>query len=408
MKFDGLQKLQQAMLKQNTGVLEQALRSTRGIERTVEQIREIDALARRTQKMMGSLYYTDHLGPILGGLQNSLHSLDVAHRERERWEKLIGVNHPQILAQQLRLPSAIWESSLAQVVDRMRSFGMPDTYPALADRLLAPYNGFSEFARETVGLLEDESDPAREIALSGALVVAEEQVAAAADVALEAIEQPLENTGLIELPRFTLFRAQRADLLAALVLPEDATPSDLVRLSPSAETAQLAWQITKAVVDCNRLARTTGREEIFKPTTAFLDAQNNLPWIAAVDQPSFGNVVDYLYIMLYEAAGKDKLRFDPWLTNEECAVIWTIKHLRNKWLRHDPDHGNQRGIEKSWGSLLEALTSLGASAYPTEATDFRNLHRRLLTEASDFLGNLKERLKSQAPSDSEHSRWRDV
>jgi hypothetical protein len=94
----------------------------------------------------------------------------------------------------------------------------------------------------------------------------------------------------------------------------------------------------------------------------------------------------------YEGAGKDKLRFlkdhgGP-LALEECDVIWSIKTLRNKWLRHDADHGKESDIDKSWKSLDECFRQLGISGFPRSAADYRLLHRTLLAEMTAFLQRL--------------------
>ena len=99
-----------------------------------------------------------------------------------------------------------------------------------------------------------------------------------------------------------------------------------------------------------------------------LEAFVNLPWLIPYDEKSFGKFVDGLYFIAYEGAGKDKLRFlkdygGP-LTPEECDVIWSIKTLRNKWLRHDVDHGKESDIDKSWKSLDECFLQLGLSGFP--------------------------------------------
>src|SRR5207249_3638561 len=127
-----------------------------------------------------------------------------------------------------------------------------------------------------------------------------------------------------------------------------------------------------------------------------LESYNNLPWIAIRDEESFGNFVDCLYFILYEAAGKDNLRFlKGGLTkDEDCTIIWTIKHLRNKYLRHDPDHGTLKDIEKSWQDLAGKFALLGLSHLPISISDYQHLQQRLLQEVEQFLkrllGNLIE------------------
>jgi hypothetical protein len=66
-------------------------------------------------------------------------------------------------------------------------------------------------------------------------------------------------------------------------------------------------------------------------------------------------------------------------------MIWCIKHLRNKWSRHDADHGREREIAKSWTELAAKIRWLGLAEHPTEQRHFQQLHQKLLELAEDFL-----------------------
>jgi len=108
-------------------------------------------------------------------------------------------------------------------------------------------------------------------------------------------------------------------------------------------------------------------------------------------------VIDCLYFIFYEGAGKDNLRFldkngGP-LTNKDCDLIWCIKHLRNKWSRHDIDHGKDKEIQKSWKELAAKFRWLGLAEYPTEARHFQKLHYKLLELAEVFLMQILNNLK---------------
>ena len=101
--------------------------------------------------------------------------------------------------------------------------------------------------------------------------------------------------------------------------------------------------------------------------------------------------------MLYESAGKDHLRFltEGYLREEECTIIWAIKHLRNKYLRHDPDHGKLSDIRKSWQDLSAKLALLGLSHLPASINDYRYLQQKLLQEVEQFLKRLLSNLIEQ-------------
>jgi len=112
--------------------------------------------------------------------------------------------------------------------------------------------------------------------------------------------------------------------------------------------------------------------------------------------------VDCLYFLLYEGAGKDNLRFlkenGGVLEENECNLIWSIKHLRNKWLCHDPDHGKESDIKKSWGQLGAVLEDMGLHSLPTTPCDFRVLHRALLSRTQQFLRTIAQRLAAGGTS----------
>ena len=98
--------------------------------------------------------------------------------------------------------------------------------------------------------------------------------------------------------------------------------------------------------------------------------------------------------MLYEAAGKDKLRYleRNYLTRDECEIVWKIKHLRNKWLSHDAEHGSDRDIRESRRLRVEALNWLGVERIPTQQTEYAQIHRLLLEKVHEFLTLLLTRI----------------
>ncbi len=76
----------------------------------------------------------------------------------------------------------------------------------------------------------------------------------------------------------------------------------------------------------------------------------------------------------------------------DCDFIWCIKHLRNKWLRHDADHGKGADIKKSWQDLSAKFNALGLEHAPVTKQHFRHLHRSLLRQAEAFLSKILEKL----------------
>ena len=168
---------------------------------------------------------------------------------------------------------------------------------------------------------------------------------------------------------------QQAELLNCEFIKDENDTDALIAASPMAKTVEQARRVLQLVTLCNEAGNTSVlNAEFFKPTTRLLEVFSYLPWISATDKWRFGDVVDCLYFIFYEGAGKDNLRFldehgGP-LTDDDCDLIWCIKHLRNKWSRHDADHGKEKEIRKSWTVLAEKFQWLGLANYPTGCTPF--------------------------------------
>jgi hypothetical protein len=150
------------------------------------------------------------------------------------------------------------------------------------------------------------------------------------------------------------------------------------------------------IVQCNEAAKIAGKEEFFKPTTRLLEAFADAPWIAPVDKQTLGEFIDCLFFALYEGAGDDKLRFltanGGVLEREDCDFIWCVKHLRNKWLRHDADHGKDKDIKKSWDDLAAKFSWLELGHLPFLPEHFSHLHVQILQRAEAFLISILEKL----------------
>jgi hypothetical protein len=226
--------------------------------------------------------------------------------------------------------------------------------------------------------------------LSAALILAEEHTVASADLLIDSLESVTSDDDenlVVEFP-LVIFDVQQRELSRNPEIVEVEDYDDIILLSPTAQFSRKARVIIQAVVACNRAARLLGKQEIFTPTTTFIEAQNDLTWLAVRDRSTLGRLVDALYLILYEGAGKDKLRFMDHLSADECDIIWVIKHLRNKLLRHDPDHGSAGSQGKSWRDLRESLQSIGFATLPRRAAEFEGLAAKLLDEVEAFLERL--------------------
>jgi len=190
---------------------------------------------------------------------------------------------------------------------------------------------------------------------------------------------------------------QQDEILRGEFVQDENNTTGLITVSLTAQTAQKVRRVLELVTYCNEAGKTSALDmEFFKPTTRLMAVFCDLPWIAATNRLQFCEVVDCLYYIFYEGAGKDNLRFldkqgGP-LSDSDCDFIWCIKHLRNKWSRHDADHGNEKDIKKSWGQLAAKFSWLGLAEYPTDPRHFQLLHNQLLILAEEFLLLILSRL----------------
>ena len=128
-----------------------------------------------------------------------------------------------------------------------------------------------------------------------------------------------------------------------------------------------------------------------------LSAYADLPGLVPSNQASFADFIDRLYWVFYEGAGKDSLRYlsaygGPF-DAPGCEVIWTIKTLRNKWYRHDPDHGSSSDVRRPYRELKDTLRRCGFERLPDSAKDYRRIHLALVNELIQFLQKLRDALR---------------
>ena len=168
-----------------------------------------------------------------------------------------------------------------------------------------------------------------------------------------------------------LYVVQQAELSASPGIIDPENVADLVERSPAAG-------------------------EIFKFTTRVYEASVDLVDLVPTNKSAFGDFIDCIYLVFYEGAGKDKLRYlssnGGSLSDNDCGIVWAIKILRNKWYRHDPDHGDTTSVNRSYRSLKETLQRFGFPNLPCNAGDYRRLHSLLTDELVRLLEKLRESL----------------
>lgn len=337
---------------------------------------------------------------VLSGLSSMPKAFELLQANNMRWRNLaLSVDS---LSARLRVPdqaiarfsssALVWDSGISATLRRVSELGPLTQQPLLFSRLLAPSNALSSFAERTYSLMKDVTDGRVLRALDASLMLANTQHFANI-AAFTAIRLDHMDNAVVSSPRnlATPF-VQQEELLALPEFDDDESIELIVSQSPAAQASEVARAVLTLTTTCNKASNVKGLKEIFKPTTRVMEVFADFPWLTPQNEKAFGEFIDCLYFLAYEGAGDDKLRFlqkhgGP-LSDADCQVIWCIKALRNKWLRHDPDHGKDTDIEKSRKLLSTNFQWLGLPGYPRSSSDFRKLHERLLKEMEEFLSKL--------------------
>lgn len=181
-------------------------------------------------------------------------------------------------------------------------------------------------------------------------------------------------------------------------LPDVAERNEADPLPQSNDINVKVHVVLGLVTACNETALLAGGAEVFTPTTKIMSAFADAPIIIATDRARFADFVDCLFFILYEGAGRDKLRYlkehGGALDRDECEAVWAVKHLRNKLCRHDVDHGDISRVRKSWAGLRDTLQRLGVSGVPHRRCEFMQIQWELICQIERMLSTMLERMKS--------------
>lgn len=328
-------------------------------------------------------------GLLAQSLQRQLDTWKALAVPEETLVKQLGLN-------ELRAATLAWDSSLAQIMQGFQKVNLTVNQLDLAERLLAPSRVFTEFTQRTFTRIEQSSSKKLTKALQTSLWLAEEQLLTTTDALLTVFVEP-EADEVVSPPRaLKLPEIQQNELIAIVEPHGEEDEVFLIQHCSATRVSNKARLVLQLVNQCNGAAKIANEQVIFKPTTRLMEVYTDFQWLLPSDQPTFADFVDCLYFLFYEGAGADNLRFltpnGGALERGECEFIWCIKKLRNNWLRHDPDHGRESDIQKSWQSLAKNLSWLGLSHSPISEQDFRSLHNRLLHEAERFLKTMLKKM----------------
>lgn len=327
----------------------------------------------------------------------------------ERWQEanrqlnevIRNVPPNSLLSLLARNATGVYKANADILARRIEDRDLLNSNPVLASRMVMPAVSYVDFSRRTVERIGDSDDPEERAALGGSLLVAEKQVTESTQLIVEVTAESVIDVAPDHAPSHTgttygIYDAVQLDLIDVDNLPADATYSVLLRFSTAASLAELTRRALATLVRCNKDSRLHGGTEIFKPTAQWYEALIALPGTVVRDESSLRDVITFLYMLIYEGSGDKKLRFlkehGGHMERAECNAVWNLKALRNKWLIHDPEHGDEKSIDASYRSLGEALKSLGLSRFPRERGEFEDLQLRLLKGLQEFLTKLEDRI----------------
>ena len=140
----------------------------------------------------------------------------------------------------------------------------------------------------------------------------------------------------------------------------------------------------------NELRMAKGKDYMFKPTNKTYTVVSCLMSSFATDQYTFGNVMDSLYMLIYEGSGSAKRVLEV-LTDKECSPLWDIKFLRTD-CRHDVEHGSESDIKNKKRKIGEAYKTICGKLRPFMQKEWVSAHCNLFVRVNEFLDLIIDRL----------------
>ncbi|HUS09882.1 MAG TPA: hypothetical protein VMZ30_05390 [Pyrinomonadaceae bacterium] len=328
-------------------------------------------------------------------------------RSIQRWEKLgERLNQPgvsDLLAQQAAFSAVTWGASINEIVERIVALNGLNAPSYVAARMLEPAFAYGHFASATVELLQQARTIEETNALSGSLVLADQQIikiTAVQDAFIDEVEQGEDEPAS---PVFyNRFDTQQRELLfRRREVPAGAAYPLLITLSPSAELFEQCSRCFILIEYCNAASREHGGDDIFNPATSWLTITSGLLGNIACDRQTFKEFVLNLYNLLYESVSPRKYLLNQGLVTEaENRVIDVLKNFRNKWLIHESTQGSNATIEENRKVVAADLRWLGAPRWPVTADEYARLQSRLLQEVEAFLALLFDRVARPAQDEN--------
>ena len=322
--------------------------------------------------------------------------LNIDH-QFDSWKKIdqvLGIDSRNMAL--LQRAHETWTVGIHSLLKRTIEAGIWENNPSLGLRISSLPAVYTSFCRSTGRNLRLTQNGHLTKALEGSLVLAEDHLLKSIEIISPLLRREIEPEPLSSLRATRLYQVQQTELSAAPEIQDAQNLDELVGISEAAASEADVLKMLQLIPEVNCAAKLLGHEDIFKPTSRMLEAFTDLFGLVPTNKIEFGKFIDCLYWLFFEAAGADNLRYlsnngGP-LTESDCDLIWAIKTFRNKWYRHDPDHGNVTGVRKSYRSLSEALKRFGFAQIPCNANQYRRFHRALVRELIAFLEQLRGKL----------------
>jgi hypothetical protein len=295
--------------------------------------------------------------------------------------------------------SAAWYKAISAGLNAAGGVSSVSQMLAAGVAMARPLRAYSAFSARTLERLADHGPDSREMGpLARSLEVAQvelmETSVAASDV-LRLVYDDVSGPEPRPIRRLNLLTVTQRELLAYDRSTNTLLVDEGLLVSVAEKAAAKCRSVQSLLILCNETGAASSNRRVFKLTDRVGTALADLPWLIPTTRHQLSEFLTLLYFALYEGAGGTSLRYrdSDLLSDSECEFIWHLKHLRNKWLLHDIEHGAQRDIRASQARLRESLEFFGLSHIPANAADFRALHRAILNQAERFLQLLLSRLQ---------------
>ena len=314
------------------------------------------------------------------------------------WTRLHATNHSY--ASLITEAQRTWERSLLLPLTKASEIGLTRDHAALAAQMSELPSVFSSFCERTWKDMKRVRNEQTADALTHSVSLANRQMGAITGTLSDFLAVPADASAIPTPPAMRLFTVQQEELLARQATRKtDRAEFAFEHDPPSTRTAAKVVEMLELLTNVNQTAQLKSRDEMFKPTTRMMSSAFRIVLLVPTNRVLFGEFLDCLYFLFYEGAGATNLRFlkqqgGP-LEIDECSVIWDIKTIRNKFARHDPDHGKEKDIRESHRQLNKTLTRIGIRGVPHNTNNYREIQDHLVIELISFLNLLRAKLLEQ-------------